>query len=281
MKIFVTGHLGQLGSKILARESENVKIYPRNSKELDIRSNDIKNEIEKIAPDAIIHCAAMTDVDRCETDKENADLINHLGTKKIAEIAEKLGARLVYVSTDFVFDGEKGNYGEKDKSTPVSYYGLTKLLGEKEVSTLCRNYCITRTSVIFGWHQKPNFASWIISSLRNQKRIKIITDQFNSPTLSDNLAEMLLEVAQADYTGILHLAGRERISRYQFVMEICDIFDLDKGLVEPVTSKDFFQVAKRPKDSSLNIKKAEKLLKTKIFNCKESFEFMKKIEGDI
>jgi dTDP-4-dehydrorhamnose reductase len=218
MRIFITGGSGLLGSKIAEIALEKgYKIYTGYchnkpefgepvkfdlAKDLDI--------IHKIKPEVIMHTAALTNVDECETNKELAYKINVEGTKKVAEIANELGAFIVYVSTDYVFSGDKGMYKEEDEPNPIDYYGYTKLLGERYCN------CIARPCVIYG--AKPasrtvNFALWLIKNLsfkkkslpkkhytikelRNKEEAKIVTDQFITPTLNTNLARMLLEISE-------------------------------------------------------------------------------------
>jgi len=178
----------------------------------------VTNLIRKTAPDVVVHTAAFTNVDRCELDRKKAYQINVEGTRNVA-----LGARnskVVYISTDYIFDGEVGMYHENDKPNPVSYYGQTKFEGEQIVQDICDNYIIARTSVLYGWHTRLNFVSWVIHELQKGNKINIVTDQFNSPTLVDDLAEQIIMLIERDKRGIFHTAGGERISRYEFVNDI-------------------------------------------------------------
>ena len=164
-----------------------------------------------------------------------------------------MGARLIYFSTDYVFDGSKGLYSEEDETNPVNYYGLTKLQGEEFVRKICQNYVIARTSVVYGWNpRKQNFATWVIDSLRNQRRIEVVEDHYNSPTFADYLAEVVRKMVDSEYSGVYHAAGGERISRYRFALKIAETFGLDVSLVAPVKMVDLKNwIARRPRDSSL------------------------------
>jgi len=241
---------------------------------IDITKKEIFTYIKKVNPDAVIHCAAFTNVDGCEIQKEKAWEVNVTGTENVAKACQNIGAKMIYVSTDFVFDGKKGMYKETDETNPINYYGKTKLEGEKRVQEICKNYVIARTSVLYGWHERLNFVTWVIEQLKNKNKINIVTDQYTSPTFADNLAEVLLEVAEKDIQGLYHVAGSERISRYDFALKIADRFDLDKSLITPILSKELNQKAERPKDSSLCVEKIKNKVDTKLLNIEEGLERM-------
>ena len=167
---------------------------------------------------------------------------------------------LIYISTDYVFNGEKGNYAESDQPDPINHYGLTKLAAEELVKAQ-GEYFIGRPSVIYGSTPaagKVNFALWLIETLRRGERVKIVTDQWNTPTLNTNLAEMTLEVAMSAVNWNFHLCGATRVSRFEFAQLIAEAFDLDKCLIDPVLSSQFKWPAKRPMDSSLDTSKAQR-----------------------
>ena len=222
---------------------------------------DVTTLIQKLNPDYIIHTAALTNVDHCERDKRLAWNINVEGTKHIAEIAQKINAKFIYISTDYVFDGDRGMYKEDAPTNPVDYYGETKLEGEKVVKGLS-DYIIVRPSVLYGWNPiKVNFVTWVMQELKKGKGINIVKDQFNTPTLADNLAELILELIERDETGIFHISGSERINRYDFAIKIAEIFNLNKDLIKPITSDQLNWVAKRPLDSSLDTSKISRIRK--------------------
>lgn len=184
---------------------------------------------------------------------------------------------MVYISTDYVFDGEKGLYVEEDTPNPINHYGVTKLEGENQVKKLCKNYVILRTSVLYGWHSwKQNFVTWVINSLKQKKEISIVEDHSNTPTLADNLAEITIEAVQKNLRGLYHASGSQRISRYEFAQQITKAFNLNQNLIKPTkTNQITAWTAKRPKDSSLNINKIRELLKTKPLNICEGLKKMK------
>lgn len=285
-KILVTGASGLLGSKVVKLAEHSFEVIPthntrsffKDSVKMDItNSAQVFQVVVKTKPDAVMHVAAETRVDQCEKNREDAWTVNAEGTKNVAVACGKINAELIYVSTDYVFDGEKGLYVETDEPNPVNYYGWTKLKGEEFVRENCQDYVIARTSVLYGWHSwKTNFALWVIKSLRRGEPITVVDDHYNSPTFADNLAEVLLEIVKTDLSGIFHTAGSERINRYEFAVKIAQNFDLDANMIRPVKMNELKTwVAKRPRDSSLCISKAQKQLKTSFLNVQESLKIMK------
>jgi len=272
-KILITGVSGLLGSKMayhFSRETswEILGTYNRNRVDIPVslHKTDLANEkevnklVSSINPAVITHTAALTGVDYCETHKEEAWKINVNGTKNIAEIAEEINAKLIYISTDYVFDGEKGMYKENDQTHPVDYYGETKLKGEKVVKEICDDYLIVRPSVLYGRNPvKLNFVTWVIKELKEGNKINIVKDQFNTPTLADDLAELILELIKKEKWGIFHISGSERISRFDFALKLAEVFDLNKDLIKPITTEQLNWIAKRPMDSSLDVSKISRI----------------------
>ena len=277
MKLLITGASGLYGSKLAQlATSRQHKGYSADilgqaaygePVQIDITDKaQIEATFQKLNPDVVIHAAVLTDVDKCELNRELAWKINVEGTVNVAQAAKDCGAFLLNISTDYVFDGEKGNYTETDLPSPVSFYGYTKLKSEEAVKKILTKYCIARTSVIYGSTPaagKINFALWLLNKLTNKEQTSVFTDQWNSPTLNTSLAEMTLEVAERKIAGTFHLSGATRISRYDFATLFAKIFELDGSLLVPILSKDLKFPAKRPKDSSLNTAKAQQTLKNK------------------
>jgi dTDP-4-dehydrorhamnose reductase len=245
---------------------------------LDVSNKELVDEtFRRVRPDVVVHAATLTDVDKCELNKEFAWKINVEGTKNIVEAAKDAGSFIIYISTDYVFNGEKGMYTEQDSPDPINYYGLTKLKAEELVKAQAE-YFIGRPSVIYGSTPaagKVNFSLWLIETLRRDERVKIVTDQWNTPTLNTNLAEMTLEVAERRLTGTFHFCGATRVSRFEFAQSIAETFDLDKSLIDPVLSSQFKWPAKRPMDSSLDTTKAQKTLKSKPLEIHEALKRLK------
>ncbi|MEM2117718.1 MAG: dTDP-4-dehydrorhamnose reductase [Candidatus Bathyarchaeia archaeon] len=286
-ELLVTGASGLLGHKITSLTKNRYKIIPLyntrplhpNSIKLNITNlSETLTLFDKLRPNVVIHTASETNVDKCETEKEHAWRVNFEGTRNITLACARANAKLVYISTDYVFDGEKGNYTEQDKPNPINHYGLTKLEGEQQVTKNCKNYAILRTSVLYGWHPlKQNFVTWTINQLKQNKQITVVDDHFNTPTLADNLAEIALEIVKRDLRGLFHTSGSERISRYEFAKQIAKTFNLNSHLIKPIKMNQLTTwIAKRPKDSSLNTSKIQKQLKTKPLNITEGLERMVK-----
>jgi dTDP-4-dehydrorhamnose reductase len=283
MRILITGAGGLLGARLAAMaQEEGHDVFsgyngsvPKDGTalKLDLQvDNSINKAVEQALPEIIFHTAAFTDVDRCELEPDLACRINARSTRVLAEAARKAGAFLVYVSTDYVFDGRRGMYKEDDIPHPISHYGYTKLLGEKYAD------CVARTCVIYGSRPasgKINFALWILEKLKHGEEIRIVTDQHVSPTLNTNLAGMLLEAGVEKREGIYHLAGATRISRYDFACRLADVFELDKGMIVPAKMADMNWKARRPVDSSMDVSKATKLFKEKPWDIDRSLRFLK------
>jgi dTDP-4-dehydrorhamnose reductase len=233
----------------------------------------------RLRPSVVVHTAAETDVDLCETDHEHARMINVEGTANVAEACAKSGARMIFISTDYVFDGTKGNYSEADQPNPISYYGHSKLEAERIVISKLPNALILRTSVLYGWHpSKLNFATWVIKGLRERQTLRVVKDHINSPTLADNLAKAIRSAIERNSNGLLHVAGSERISRFDFARKTAKSFDLDESLLAPVDMRDLNWAAKRPRDSSLDVAKAEKELGVELFGVDRGLEEMLRTE---
>lgn len=289
MKILITGASGLYGSKLAelatARSYTVYSGYSRDKPafgtpiQFDVSDkNRVEEVFKKVNPDVVVHAAALTDVDKCELNKELAWRINVEGARNIAEAVKTCSAFLVYISTDYVFNGEAGWYEETDRADPVNYYGLTKLKAEELVEDLVEEYCIARASVIYGSTPaagKINFALWVLNKLKNNEQVKIVTDQWNSPTLNTNLAGMTLEILERKLTGTFHLSGATRINRYDFTKLMAQIFNLDVNLINPCSSAGFSWAAKRPRDSSLKTAKAEQTLQNKPLPIKQALERMK------
>jgi dTDP-4-dehydrorhamnose reductase len=289
-RILVTGASGLLGSKVAKLAEHFFQVFPthnarpffKDSTKMDITNErEVSEVVVRMKPDFVMHVGAETRVDHCEKNRETAWKVNAEGTRNVAAACGRIHAKLIYVSTDYVFDGEKGFYIEDDEPNPLNHYGWTKLKGEKFVSEYCQEYVIARTSVLYGWHSwKTNFALWVVESLRNRKPITVVNDHFNCPTLADNLAEVLLEMVRKDLSGVFHTAGSERISRYDFAVEIAKSFDLDASMITPIEMSELKAwIAKRPRDSSLCIGKAQKQLKTKFLDVQEGLRIMRMKQG--
>jgi dTDP-4-dehydrorhamnose reductase len=232
---------------------------------MDLKNHEmISSVLTEKKPEIVIHLGAMTGVDLCEKERTSASEINTKATEIIAKECSKLNSFLVYVSTDYVFDGNLGMYKEDNVTNPLGFYGESKLEGEKVVQNFSTNWCIARTSTPFGLHPtKKSFPMWVIENLQKQKQIDVLTDQFTSPTYVPSLSRMLIEISERHLTGIIHVAGASKISRYEMASLVSDKLGLDGKLLREISINDIKWEAQRPKDSSLNVSKAISTLNQK------------------
>ncbi|BDZ70529.1 NAD(P)-dependent oxidoreductase [Methanobacterium petrolearium] len=243
---------------------------------LDVTNHkDVQDKIGHLNPDVVIHSAALTNVDYCEEHPAEAWALNVQGTENIIKACKMTGSKLIYVSSDFVFDGCKGNYSEDDGTCPLNYYAYTKLKGEEAVWKSGLEYAITRVSVLYGWHARRGFVSWVTNELNGGHEINVVDDHYNSPTLDSNARDAILKIIETDKQGIYHTSGSQRISRFDFAVNISRVFELDESLINPIKSSDLVQKAKRPKDSSLSVNKVHKDLKINMINTLEGLKHMR------
>ena len=289
MKLLISGASGLYGSKLAQIATiKSYEVYSGYNRDqpaygtaiqFDIsHKNQIVEVFKKVCPDVVVHAAALTDVDNCERNKDLAWKINVEGTRNVVEAVRETDVFFIYISTDYVFNGKTGLYKESDAPDPINYYGFTKLEAEKIVENVADEYCVARTSVVYGSTPaagKVNFALWLLNELKRNEKTRIVTDQWNSPTLNTNLAEMTLEIIERKLTGIFHLSGATRISRYDFAHLIAETFHLDSNLLCAATSAEFSWTAKRPKDSSLDTTKARQKLKRHPLQIKQALDRMK------
>ena len=274
LKFLVTGSAGLVGQQVVKDLSKSNQVFScyneskpeyGDSVKMDLKNYEmISSVLTEIKPDVVIHLGAMTGVDLCEKEKTSASEINTKATEIIAKECSKLNSFLVYVSTDYVFDGNFGMYKEDDVANPLGFYGKSKLEGEKAVQNFSTNWCIVRTSTPFGLHPtKKSFPMWVIENLQKQKQIDVLIDQFTSPTYVPNLSRMLIEISERRITGIIHAAGASKISRYQMASVVSDKLNLDGTLLKQISMNKMKWVARRPKDSSLDVSRASSILNEK------------------
>ncbi|MHB8603779.1 MAG: dTDP-4-dehydrorhamnose reductase [Thermoplasmatota archaeon] len=265
MRILLTGAAGQLGRAFSRLASAGHEVTPTvhhrgntGMEELDLADLDaIPAKVARFRPNWVVHAGAMTNVDACEKNPIEARRINALATGRIAEGAKRAGASMAYVSTDYVFDGTRGNYVETDTEHPLSVYGATKLEGEHLAAAALPRLLITRTSVVLS-AEKRNFVTWLVEELRTRRRVRIVEDQRVTPTLADDLAAQILALVQADATGVFHTAGGTSLSRIEMAHLVARVFDVDAGLIDPVPASELAWTAPRPRDSTLDTSKVSK-----------------------
>ncbi len=253
MKVLVTGASGQLGYDVVKRLKEsNIECLGTSINDLDITVEEkVKKFISDYIPDVVIHCAAYTKVDKAEDENEMCHKINVLGTKYVAEASREIDAKMVYISTDYVFDGEGNNpFGVKDKPKPINYYGQTKYDGELEVQRILNKYFIIRISWVFGSNGN-NFVKTMLKLGKERDEISVVADQFGSPTYTYDLAELLAKIIQTEKYGIYHATNEGYCSWHEFACEIFKQAGIDVK-VNPIRTEDYPTKANRPKNSRLD-----------------------------
>jgi len=287
-KILIIGISGLLGNKIYNLAKKDYQVFGtynthkpsiENVYQLDVTKRaDVFKLIGNIKPDFVIDTHALHNVDYCELHPEEAWLVNVEGTKNVAEACKTFGCKYVFISTDYVFDGKKATpYTEKDKPNPLNYYAKTKLIAEEAIKILTSDYIIARTAVLFGVGGlgKEPFALWLIKKLKNGEEVKAVIDQYNNPTLVDNLAEMLLTLCEKDKVGLFHITGKTNLNRYEFSIKIAETFGLNKELIRPITTPELNQVAPRPRKVALDVSKLERATKLKALTIDEALNIFK------
>lgn len=256
MKVLVTGSSGQLGfDVILEGKKRGYQMIGTGSKDLDIRNEEnVKEIVKNNKPDIIIHCAAYTAVDKSEEEKEICWDVNVNGTKYLVDSAKSIDAKFIYISTDYVFNGE-GNkpYIESDKVKPIGYYGLTKEQGEKIVQKNLDKFYIVRISWVFGINGK-NFIKTMLQLSETKNELNVVGDQFGSPTYTVDLAKLLIDMAEVENYGIYHASNEGYCSWAEFAREI---FKISKKeiIVNSISTEQYPTTAARPKNSRLSKQK--------------------------
>ena len=300
-KILVTGSNGLLGQKIIyklkGRDDIELMAANRGTNKINDKSGykfislditdlqQVDELINSFQPDSVIHAAAMTNVDACELKKEECWKANVTAVQYLIKVLEKLNnnCHFVQLSTDFIFDGEKGNYTEEDEANPVSYYGKSKLEAEKVLMQSKLRWSIIRTILIYGViddRSRSNIVLWIKNSLEQGKEIKVINDQFRSPTLAEDLADGTIAVALKKAEGIFHISGEEYFSIDNIAKKVINFFHLDESKVTYVTSEELKQPARRPPKTGFNICKAKQILDYRPHTFYEGLKIIQHQLGD-
>ena len=278
MKILITGANGLLGQKLarlLAEDPEVELVATARSPlgytlqngvyaKMDIENKeDIVSVFFEHKPEVIIHTAAMTQVDDCEVHREKCWAANVTSVELLAEACQWYNTHLIYVSTDFIFDGSHGPLDENEKPAPVNYYGESKLAAEKIIQASSLNWSILRTVLVYGVTpdmSRSNIVLWVKNSLEQGKAIKVVNDQWRTPTLAEDLAMGCYLAAKKGATGIFNISGKDFMSPYDIAIKTADHFKLNKSLITATDSNTFKQTARRPLTTGFIIEKARKEL---------------------
>lgn len=290
-RIVFTGITGLLGGYFLKNRDLDYEIIgivnrnlKRNSKsfsKIDITSKEsVLNFFGKIKPNIIVHAASIGNVDYCETHKNEAYRVNVEGTKNIIDAAENIGAKLIFMSSNAIYDGINYPYNEKSKARPINFYGKTKIEAENLIINSKVNYTILRLMTMYGWPQpegRTNPVTWIIDKLRKGESINVVNDIYNNHLWAGQAADVIWKIIKNNTDmNIYNVAGKDCISRFELALKVAKVFDLNSSLVSPVDGSFFQNIVARPKNTCFNTAKIENEFKIKPLTVNEGLELMKK-----
>ena len=278
-RILITGSNGLLGQKLvdLLRKQASIELiatargnnrlpvtegYTYASLDITVQE-EVLDIFDQFKPDVVIHTAAMTNVDTCETDRDGCDVLNVNSVAYLIEACEKHGTYLCHLSTDFIFDGADGPYTEEGIANPISYYGESKLKAEQLLFASKIRWSIARTVLVYGIvpdMSRSNIVLWVKKSLEDGKTIQVVTDQFRTPTLAEDLAMGCWLLAKDEVEGIFNISGSDFLTPYEMAVMTADYYGLDKSLLQKADSSTFTQTAKRPAKTGFILDKAKKVL---------------------
>ena len=285
-KILITGASGQLGNSVLNQLNGKFELLATDINThfnklnipfaiLDITDiKQIQSTLSNFDPDVIINLAAFTDVDACELNPDKAYFLN---AKSVGMLLDNFDGQFIQISTDYVFDGYNGPYSEDDIANPLSVYGKTKLAAEKVLQNSNKDWCILRTNVLFDYYDstEASFIKWVIDSLKANKSIKVVDDQWNNPTWTQSLAKIIELVINKNVIGLYNYGGADYLNRFEFAQIVANIFNLDKTLISPISTESLNQVAPRPLKGGLKTEKIEAEFQIKSIDLKTSLSLIK------
>ena len=288
-KLLVIGASGLVGFAAYEIGKEVYKTmgtYMRNPRsglvKLDVTDKkQVLKLVNEFKPRIIIDAHGLNNVDYGEVHRDEVWLVNFDGSKNVAESAQSVGAKYIYISSDYIFGGRKRLYTENDKPDPVNYLGRVKAAFEAFLEIMNMDYIVCRTSGIYGKSSstgKKSFMQFIIDNLRKKAVTEVVSDQYTSPTLVNNLVDVILELVEADKNGVYNVVGNDCITKYDFAMKISSEFGLDQSLLKPVTTDRISQVALRPARVRLSTSKLKANIKTPLLGVKKGLRILR---GDI
>lgn len=292
MRILITGGSGLLGGNlafIAAARYEVHATYHRHPvaitdcqmHQLDLTDGrQITRLIESVDPQVVVHTAAMTNADECEKRKDTAWQINVVATKHLVRACQKAGGKLIYMSTDLIFDGRKGWYSEEDAPNPLSYYGQTKLEAERLLTRHDLNYCSIRSALMYGWNIRSGklcHTEWMLEVLGAGQSVDLFADQYRSPVLVNNLCEAVLDICDKDLRGIYHIGSPQRVSRYDFGRALAQVYGFGEEHLNSITQDDADLSAPRPRDCSLDTTKAQAALDVPLLDVQAGLRRFKEL----
>jgi len=292
MKILVLGGSGLVGNYFITNSKSHdiITTYKNNeinfsnvlSKKINLPENWSKLEelILKQKPDLVLNSIAYSNSDFCETNREDVFALHVNITEKITAVCSKINSKIIFLSTDYVYDGKKGKYTEDDKTNPINYYGYTKDLAEK-ITLKNKNNLVLRTAMVYGSSPKVRFLRYVIENLRKGQEINTYDDIFNSATSLDDLTNGILKGIETDANGIFHIVGSSCISRFDFAKTVAKIFNFNENLVKPVSILSAKLKAKRPINPCLDNSKAEKAFDIKFSTISEGIKQVYQKQNDL
>lgn len=278
-RIVFTGITGLLGGYFLKSKDPSFEIIGVSRKNFDVKDKrKVLGFIKKINPKIIVHAASAGNVDYCEKNPDEAYKVNVEGTQNVIDAAKKTNSKIIFLSSNAIYDGESPLYDENKTPKPLDVYGRTKVEGENAVLKSNLNYCILRLITMYGWPQlggRTNPVTWVIDNLKKGQRINVVNDIFNNHLWVGQAAVVVWKVIKENISGIYNIAGADCISRYDLARKVAKVFDLDSSLISPVSSDFFKNIAKRPKNTCFNTLKMEKELGIKPLSVDEGLMLMK------
>ncbi len=248
------------------------------------RIDELEVIFSEAKPELVIHTAGIADVDYCEKNYDEAYYSNVRGTRNVIELCKEYGSRIVYISTNAVFDGRNAPYSEDDPLCPINNYGRIKLECEEAIKNSALKYLILRPILMYGWNNKNerlNPVTWLLNKLQNKEKVHIVSDVYENPLLNHKCAEAIWFLIKLNKEGFYHIAGKDVVNRYEFAKIIAEVFEPhNEGLIIPVSSDFFPNIAPRPKNTSYNSEKITRELNIKPLGLKEGLLYMKKIRSE-
>ncbi|MBN1562513.1 MAG: dTDP-4-dehydrorhamnose reductase [Anaerolineae bacterium] len=281
----VIGASGQVGEALMAgfaaQDQAVTGTYHHHTRAgllpLDVRrAAQVDDLLRTLQPQTVLVPASLTNVDYCEQHPAEGYQTNVVGVQHLVQAANNIQAKLVYFSSDYIFDGQHGPYGEESPANPLNEYGRQKLVAEHLIALHAQNYLIIRTTVVYGWEsQGKNFIYRLIKTLNRGDSIRVPMDQVGSPTYAPDLAHATIDLIKRDATGIYHIVGRACASRYDFALEAARVFDLNPDLIQPVQTQALNQIAPRPLQAGMIVTKIEQTLGRLMLDYKQGLRTMK------
>lgn len=247
---------------------------------MDICSNkDMEAVFARIKPDAVIHTAGMANVDFCEKNRSQAWQSNVYGTKVVVDCCKRHNSKIVFISTNAVFDGKNAPYSEDSAPSPINNYGRMKLEAEEIVRVSGLKHLVVRPILMYGWNderERSNTVTWLIEKLKKREKVNMVNDVYENPLFNRSCAEIIWSLINSGKEGLYHVAGKDVVNRFEFANLIAEVFYLDKNLIKSVPSGYFTNLAPRPSNTSYDVTKVERELNIKLPRLKESLSLMRR-----